>query len=298
MEGVTKPLSKGSFQSKVSEHPSLKSDGNQQTWLIPGVNRGFAVPLHRATLHRRKAEPHPGQKLLQWRYVTYGIQTWRKERALFFISLFYTLVKYCYTPEVILLGMECFTQDTKEKGSWDPSWGAELCYLGDRLPCRTWNGQRILQFNKWSHWLACWGKWISRTSADRSQSYLLKFEQLCRAFQGLMGKYPVTNENKVDCPLRTVRMVRGNYSNYFYTKHWQMRPAIHPQCSAHLPCLFTARKVSDAFPDFPAFQYFSKSLLNDKCILKPEVSFSCHNAKGNRNLQCASCKYTQSEEQF
>lgn len=35
MEDVTKPSSKGSFQSKASEHPSSKSDGNQQTddWL-------------------------------------------------------------------------------------------------------------------------------------------------------------------------------------------------------------------------------------------------------------------------
>lgn len=31
MKEVTKPLSKGSFQSKDSEHPSSKSDGNQQT---------------------------------------------------------------------------------------------------------------------------------------------------------------------------------------------------------------------------------------------------------------------------
>lgn len=60
-----------------------------------------------------------------------------------------------------------------------------------------------------------------------------------------------------------------------------------------LPCLFTPRKASAAFPDFPAFQYFSKSLFNGKCILKPEVSFLCHTTKGNRNLQSAFCKYTQ-----
>lgn len=159
------------------------------------------------------------------------------------------------------------------------------------LPCRTWNGQKVLQLNKWSHRLACWGKLISRTSVDISQSYLLKFEQLCRAFEALMtGKYSVTNENKVDCPLRRVGMVRGNYSNYFYTNQWKMRPAIHPQCSANLPCLFTPRKASAAFPDFLAFQYFSKRPLNDKCILKTEVSFLCHNAKGNRNPQYATCK--------
>lgn len=48
-----------------------------------------------------------------------------------------------------------------------------------------------------------------------------------------------------------------------------------------LPCLFTPREASAAFP---AFQYFSKSPLNEKCVLKIIVSFSHHTAKGNRKL--------------
>lgn len=71
-------------------------------------------------------------------------------------------------------------------------------------------------------------------------------------------------------------------------------------CTVCFPCLVSSPpgRYTAAFRDLPAIQYFSRSLLNDKYILETEMSFLCHNAKGNRNLQCASCKYTQCEEQF
>lgn len=79
-----------------------------------------------------------------------------------------------------------------------------------------------------------------------------------------------------------------------------MRPVIHPQCAVQSASLTLSLHPQEGLLllSFPAIQHFSKSLLNDKCILKTEVPLLCHNAKGNRNFPRASCKYTQSEEQF
>lgn len=118
----------------------------------------------------------------------------------------------------------------------------------------------------------------------------------------MMGKYPITNETDVDCPFRRVGMVGGTTQTLFLHEP-VTNETCHSSpvfCTVCFPCLVSSPpgRYTAAFRDLPAIQYFSRSLLNDKYILETEMSFLCHNAKGNRNLQCASCKYTQCEEQF
>ena len=58
-------------------------------------------------------------------------------------------------------------------------------------------------------------------------------------------------------------------------------------CTACFPGLVSSppERLLHLSLTLPAFQYFSKSPLNEKCILKPRIlSFSHHTAKGNRKL--------------
>lgn len=57
-------------------------------------------------------------------------------------------------------------------------------------------------------------------------------------------------------------------------------------CTVCFPCLVSSPPGRPLLLSltFPAFQYFYKSPLNEKCILKTIVSFSHHTAKGNRKL--------------